>query len=322
MIQSVRNLFNPDKFQGAGKEKRYFEGWYFKVVSKDESAAFAVIPGVAMDEAGRKQAFIQVLDGKRHTAVYHQFDFESFIFSDKEFRISIGKNTFSTHHLELDLPGMSGRLELTNIVPWPKPWYSPGIMGPYAFVPLMECYHGIVSMDHTLTGALTTDKGILDFTNGRGFTEKDWGRSFPSAYVWMQSNHFSLPGISVKASVANIPWIRNSFVGFIAGVWLHDRLIRFTTYNGSALKKLRIDAGEVELVLENKQHRLSIIVHRDAATSLASPIQGLMDGRIEESMTSSMEVLLTDKKTGQVVLNDTGRNAGLEVAGRIEEITK
>ena len=241
MIQSVRNLFNPDQFQGAGKLKRYFEGWYFKVISKDEAAAFAVIPGVAMDETGRKQAFIQVLDGKRHTAVYHRFDFESFSFSEKEFSIAIGKNSFTAHHIELDLPGMSGRLDFTNSVPWPKPWYSPGIMGPYAFVPFMECYHGIVSMGHTTTGVLTTDEGILDFTNGRGYTEKDWGRSFPSSYVWMQSNHFSLPGISLKASVANIPWIRNSFVGFIAGVWLHDNLIRFTTYNGSALKKLRID---------------------------------------------------------------------------------
>jgi hypothetical protein len=53
LIQSIRNLFNPDQFQGYGKKKRYFEGWYFKVVSKDEAAAFAVIPGVAMDETGR-----------------------------------------------------------------------------------------------------------------------------------------------------------------------------------------------------------------------------------------------------------------------------
>ena len=322
LIQSVRALFNPDQFQGNGKEKRYFEGWYFKVVNESQTAAYAVIPGVAMDDAGRKQAFIQVLDGKRHTAVYHKFDFESFSFSEKEFSIAIGKNSFSAHHLELDLPGMSGRLEFSDLVPWPKPFYSPGIMGPYAFIPFMECYHGILSMDHSVDGKLSVEDREIDFGGGRGYTEKDWGRSFPSSYVWMQSNHFSLPGISLKASVAKIPWIRNSFVGFIAGVWLHNRLIRFTTYNGSSLKKLRIDPGKVELVVENKQHQFSIMVSREAATGLASPIQGMMDGRIEESMTSSLEVLLTDKKTGQVILNDTGRNGGLEVAGEISEIVK
>ncbi len=320
--QSIRNLFNPDQFQGEGKEKRYFEGWYFKVVNHAETAAFAIIPGIAMDEAGQKQAFIQVLDGKKQTSVYHRYEFESFTSSKTSFNIAIGNNFFTDKFIELDLPGMSGRLEFSEPAPWPKPWYSPGIMGPYSFVPFMECYHGIVSLDHTVTGSLTADGIQIDFENGRGYTEKDWGRSFPSAYVWMQSNHFSQPGISVKASVANIPWVRSSFVGFIAGVWLHGRLIRFTTYNGSKLKKLQIDAQEVDLVLENSRYYLSVIIRREAATSLASPIQGLMDGRIEESMTSVMEVFLSDKKASQIIFMDSGRNAGLEVAGEVSEIVK
>jgi hypothetical protein len=45
-----------------------------------------------------------------------------------------------------------------------------------------------------------------------------------------------------------------------------------------------------------------------------------MKGRIEESMTSSITVMLTDKKNNKVLLNDTGKNAGLEVAGNIKEI--
>lgn len=320
LLQNLRCLFNPDQFQGWDKEKRYFEGWYYKIVNRAEMAAFAIIPGIAIDEEGRKQAFIQVLDGKKQTSVYHKFDFESFISSDTEFSFKIGNNSFTVHHIELDLPGMSGRLEFSELVPWPKPWYSPGIMGPYAFVPFMQCYHGIVSMNHSISGKLITDGTTIDFDGGRGYIEKDWGRSFPSAYVWMQSNHFSLPGISVKASVARIPWVRNAFTGFIAGVWLHDRLIRFTTYNGSALQKLEIDPLKVELVLENKRYRIAIIAYREAATSLASPILGLMDGRIEESMTSRLEIVLTDRKTGRILLNDTGKNSGLEVAGEISEI--
>lgn len=320
LLPIFRPLFNPDQFQGEGKTSHYFEGWYFKVVIADQTAAYAIIPGIAMDEKGTRQAFIQVLDGRKQTAIYHKFDFVDFASSRKDFHISIGNNTFSARHLELDLPEMSGRLEFSNLVPWPKSWYSPGIMGPFTFVPFMECYHGIVSMDHTVDGTLTTQAGLVDFANGRGYTEKDWGNSFPSAYIWMQSNHFSLPGISVKASVARIPWIRNSFTGFIAGIWLQDRLIRFTTYNGSALKKLRIDPLRVELILENRRHHLSILAIREAATSLASPIQGLMDGRIEESMTSRLEIVLTDTKTGEIILKDTGFNSGLEVAGEISEI--
>jgi hypothetical protein len=136
----------------------------------------------------------------------------------------------------------------------------------------------------------------------------------------MQSNHFSAPGISLKASIAKIPWIGSSFTGFIAGLWLRDRLIRFTTYNGSRLRKLVVNGATIDLVLENKTHRLEVRASRDQATSLASPIRGLMEGRIEESMSSGVEVLLTERKTREEVFRDCGRNAAVEVAGSIEEI--
>jgi len=193
-------------------------------------------------------------------------------------------------------------------------------MGPYAFVPFMECYHGIVSMDHNILGQIDINGEMIDFTNGKGYIEKDWGRSFPSAYFWMQSNHFSIPGISFKASVAKIPWIRNSFVGFIAGAWIQDRLLQFTTYNGSLLKKSFADKNKVEIIIENKKYLLEILAQRDFATALASPIGGLMDGRIEESMTAKMEIKIYDKKSRTTIFHDTGRNTSLEVAGKIEEI--
>lgn len=184
----------------------------------------------------------------------------------------------------------------------------------------MECYHGIVSMDHAIKGHLEVNGEYLSFENGRGYIEKDWGQSFPSAYVWLQSNHFSQPGISIKISVAKIPYMGYSFVGFITGLWLCDRLIQFTTYNQGKLRKSVIDTEKVELVLHNKNYMLEILVRREAATALASPILGLMDGRIEESMNARVDVNLTDRKTGRSIFNDVGRNAGLEVAGKIEEI--
>lgn len=316
----LKAFFNPERFQGWGKTRKYFEGWYFKIVNADETRAFAIIPGVAMDANGGRQSFIQILDGKKKTSVYHKFHFEDFVPDPKIFRVQIGKNSFAETGFVIDVPDVTGHLDFAQNVPWPKPFYSPGIMGPYAFAPFMECYHGIVSMDHSIKGHLVVGDEHTNFDGGRGYIEKDWGRSFPSAYVWMQSNHFSEPGISLKASVAMIPWVTGSFVGFIAGVWLHDRLIRFTTYNSSKLILHNVDRERIALHMENKSHRLEILAHRDDATDLASPILGAMDGRIEESMTSLIEVKLIDRKTGAIVLDDKGRNTGLEVAGRVEEI--
>ena len=101
---------------------------------------------------------------------------------------------------------------------------------------------------------------------------------------------------------------------------MKDRLIRFTTYNQSKLRKSFANEKEVEIVLENKNYLLEILAHRNNTTQLASPINGFMNGRIEESMTSSIAVMLTDKKNNKILLSDTGNNAGLEVAGNIQEI--
>ena len=320
MFNRLHTLFHPDQFQGLGKTKRYFEGWYFKVVNADESKAFAFIPGIAMDINGNQQAFIQVMDGKERTAEYHKFDATEFHPTFGKFEVDIADNFFSSSSLRLNLPLIQGELHFSQLTPWPSSWYSPGIMGPYSFVPFMECYHGILSMNHNIEGQLIIHGETIDFTNGRGYMEKDWGQSFPSAYFWMQSNHFSQPGISVKASVANIPWLGGSFIGFIAGVWLHGELIQFTTYNGSKLLKSFANKNKVVLIFENKHYKLEIRAHREISTKLASPISGFMDGRIEESMTSTIDVQLFDKKKHNIMLLDVGRNAGLEVAGDINKI--
>lgn len=320
--KKMQSLFHPERYHGWGKTKKYFEGWYYKVLTADQKYAFAFIPGIAMDTNGQKHAFIQVLDGKKQTAEYIRFPADDFVATADTYRIQIDGNLFTSDKMMLNLENARGELQFATTVPWPSHWYSPGIMGPYAFVPFMECYHGVLSMDHEIRGTLEINHEKIDFTGGRGYTEKDWGHSFPSAYIWFQSNHFSDAGISVKASVAKIPWLGSSFVGFIAGVYFNGQLIQFTTYNGSQLLRSVADKETVEVTFENRKYRLEIRVHRNDATELASPIAGFMDGRISESMTSTVEVKLTHKSTGETIFNDTGLSTALEVAGKIDEITK
>lgn len=290
------------------------------MVNASETKAFAFIPGIAMKETGESHAFIQLLDGKEKRSEYFSFDAAKFIPSDKKFELSIENNYFSADGLRLDLPHVTGSLNFSGVVPWPNRWYSPGIMGPYTFVPFMECNHGIVSMDHSLSGSLTVNGEVIDFTGGRGYIEKDWGHSFPSAYIWMQSNHFSSPGISFKASIARIPWVTGSFTGFIAGLWLGDRLYRFTEYNRTRLNRLSVSNSTVELEFTNRSGIINISAPFDSTTSLASPVKGLMDGRIEESMTSIISLTLSESTSGQVIYSGEGRNASIEIYGDMQTL--
>lgn len=54
---NLYKLFHPEILQWNGKRTHYFEGWYFKSVSKDSKRAIAVIPGISVEKDNR-HAFI------------------------------------------------------------------------------------------------------------------------------------------------------------------------------------------------------------------------------------------------------------------------
>ena len=45
-------------------------------------------------------------------------------------------------------------------------------MGPFSFVPFMECYHGVLSMNHSIKGRLDFNGESLSFDNGKGYMER------------------------------------------------------------------------------------------------------------------------------------------------------
>tara|TARA_B110000003_G_C16641496_1_gene530362 strand:- start:159 stop:1127 length:969 start_codon:yes stop_codon:yes gene_type:complete len=322
MFNKIHALWNPECYHGWGRKKRFFEGWYYKLVSQNQQHALALIPGIAMDTSGQKQAFIQLLDGKNLKGTYHKFHAKQFKPTAKKHALKIENNFFSEKMLVLDLPNIKGELFFDNLKPWSNSFFSPGIMGPFSFVPFMDCYHGVLSMNHSIKGRLDFNGESLSFDNGKGYMEKDWGHSFPEGYIWMQSNHFAKKDTSVKVSVAKIPFLKSSFIGHIAGLLINGKLIEFTTYNGTKLNTCKVSHENVQIEMQNRYYKLKINAKREKATSLAAPISGFMTGRIEESMNAKIHVILIDKKTNQRLLNDTGSSAAIEVAGDYKLLLK
>ena len=232
---NLRTQLHPEMYHGRREKAPFFEGWYFKVVSADEQQRYAIIPGVIL--GANAHAFIQVLNGTTGASAYHTFPLSEFWASKDTFEISIGPNRFSRERINLnintDAEALQGELSFSEVTPWPVTLASPGVMGWYAWVPGLECYHGVVSLNHALQGKLTIHNEAVDFNGGSGYIEKDWGQSFPSAWVWFQSNHFDHPATCITASVATIPWMRSAFEGFIVGFWHSGKLYRFATYTGA-----------------------------------------------------------------------------------------
>ncbi len=313
MILKTSKLYHPEIFQGSLSKKKYFEGWYYKFVSADQQKAIAIIPGVALYDEQDRHAFIQVIDGVNQHSWYHRFDISEFSFLKNELDITIGENNFTEHSARLALDEIRGEIHFPKTHSISSSLLNPGIMGWYSFTPFMQCYHGIVSMHHQLDGQTRGSFGSINWNEGTGYIEKDWGTSFPKCWIWVQSNNFHAnEEASLHASVAHIPWLGSYFIGFIVVLWIQGKEYRFATYNHSRMK-CGVSEDVVELSFRRKNLDLSIRAIRGATAQLRSPLSGRMEGKINESLQATVEVRL--EQSGQIIWASAGTTAGLEVAG-------
>jgi tocopherol cyclase len=314
-------VYTPFVFQGNLKNYRYFEGWYFKHVSGDQQNTLSFIPGVSLNR-NDPHAFIQIIDGIKGVTEYVRYPLSEFEFDNNTVTLRVGKSTFSENSISLNIENerisVNGVIQYHNCVKYPKSFIYPGIMGWYSFVPFMECKHGIISVDHSLTGILRINGTLLNFDNGKGYIEKDWGTSFPEAWIWMQSNNFLTADTSFSFSIAKIPWMGKFFIGFISFLYYNNKFFLFSTYNKSVVTKINHLKDTIDFEVSNRNVILKVSTRKSTFGELRAPVSGDMSRRIKESIDSEITLNLYDKK-GNLMYNDTGKRAGLEVIEKIFE---
>ncbi|MBU5675923.1 tocopherol cyclase family protein [Alkaliphilus sp. MSJ-5] len=319
-----RKLWNPEMFQGQYKRKNYFEGWYYKLIDSPKKNVWAIIPGVAYGKCqDDRHAFVQVIEANSCKVHYFKYDINSFKFNNKDFHVQIENNHFYRNGIMLDLRDenslIKGELSFNNIVPFPKKFFNPGIMGPFSFIPFMECYHGIVNIHHEIEGRIFENNTEIDFTSGYGYIEKDWGKSFPEAWIWLQSNHFLQDNVSVMFSIAKIPWFRSHFTGFLSFLRIDNEILMFATYTGAKIKKLKYKNNILDVSISSPKYILEMKAKFSKGGVLKAPKNGMMDRDISESITSAVKVKLYDSKSKKVVFSGEGLNTGFEVVGDVEQ---
>ena len=317
-------VFHPLRFQGRLNKKNYFEGWYFKQVSENLKHVYSFIPGIALTQ-NEKHAFIQIIDGISGSTWNVNYPLTEFNASKKEFLIQVGTSVFSDKSIQLNIQSknifIEGKLTFAELVKYPFSVISPGIMGWYSFVPFMECKHGIGSVKHKLAGKLNMNGEIIDFSNGVGYIEKDWGTSFPESWIWLHCNTFNIPDCSLTFSVAKIPWLGSFFIWHICFLYVNKKFYRFATYNGSKITSLKFNQPVVEIELSNKKYRLQIRAVQNNPGNLKAPVTGEMNRIIKESVDADIEFSLI-KKSGQELVHAKGKRGGMEIIEKIMDYFK
>lgn len=178
---------NPELFQGnnyLNKKKNYFEGWYFKNTNSKNGISF--IPGINIDDT-KSKAFIQVITN--NTSYFVNYNIKDFEFDYEHFCIKIGSNIFSKEGIKIDIEDKSQNLKIYGNITYSNSKnintniFTPNIMGPFSYIPFMECNHAIISMQNDINGFISLNDQIIKFNNDKGYIEKDWGCSFPKSYI-------------------------------------------------------------------------------------------------------------------------------------------
>ena len=249
-----------------------FRGWYFKCQSKNHT--LALIPAIHQGPRGR-ECTLQLISPEKSQTVSLPSQGATLRWDRPEGQMN--GLSFSSKGLTLDISTPETRLQGQLSFGPPAP-LSQDIMGPFRFVPFLECRHRVYSMAHSVEGRIEWNGQVFSFSPGRGYIEGDQGRSFPERYVWSQC---LFPQGSLMLSVASIPLGPFSFTGILALIRFLGQEYRLATYLGARAEQVQPE----EILI--RQGPLTLRVHflSSRHLGLSAPVRGKMSRLIRENIT-------------------------------------
>ena len=276
-------------YHGAKRHGPYFEGWYFKLVTGDGDA-LALIPALHIDSSGQRSASLQVLS--RGASWWLDYEDGEFCAQKDHLQIQLGPSSFTEGSIALQIQrrdlSVHGTIRCGSFCS-----LKSDIMGPFRFLPGMECSHGVISMAHPLSGQLLLNGRALDFSGGTGYVETDRGCSFPSAYLWTQCAWQTPEHSSLMLSIATIPLPVGHFTGCICAIIHNGTEYRLATYRGAKIQQW----GSTGAVIRQGNDRLAVDLLEGRGQPLRAPVQGSMGRTIHESLCAHMRYRFWHNRT-------------------------
>lgn len=229
--------------------QNFFYGWYLKC--ETDNQVIAIIPAIHQC-GGMRSCSIQVItDENTYSVPFPSWNFYRKTENGNILKpveqpfgqaIVIGENIFCNKGIKVSVNTpelvLEGKLLFGELTP-----LKYDIMGPFMWIPFMECRHSVYSMRHVVKGELFLNGKKYVFRDGVGYWEGDRGYSFPKEYLWTQC---FFEGGSLMLSVAEIPFGSGYFTGIIGVVVWQGKEYRFATYLGARVRGLA--NGSVRIV--------------------------------------------------------------------------
>ena len=276
--------------------KKYFFGSYFKLQSKQKT--LSLIPSYS--KVGKKyMAHLQIIT--HNNSYMLDFPFSSYE-KGKGFNVRINDNIFNTNGIKLNIDNenlkISGDIKFNFINKLKK-----NIMGPFKYIPFLECVHSVHSISHSINGKIYLNGEEFNFDDSLCYIEGDRGRSFPNVYIWTEA---LFSDGSLMLSIADIPFGLFHFTGIIGFVNYNNKTIILGTYNRAKPIKVKSD----EIIVKKGKYKLIIKILNYNSYSLKAPNMGQMDRIIKESAECKVRYIFMHKD--DIIFDKVLDNASLE----------
>jgi hypothetical protein len=321
LLNSFNNIWKPENYHGFNKRNNFFEGWYYKISTQDSKYNFALIPGIILNKnKDISHSFIQFYNGTNLKYYYFKFLAEDFMVNKKNFEININKNYFSRNKIILNITQdkmkIKGEIFIEKHNLWKRTILNPGIMGYAGFLPLLECYYDIISISNLCNGVLYINDKKIKIQNEPGYIEKNWGKSFPYSWIWMQANNFDRKNIGFTLSIATVPYLGMHVTGIAGVLMIDDRLYKIGTYKNAKIKKININEKYVQIEIKQGNKYFDIKASSSKKCEMLYPTLNGMSGKILESLDAVIEITFYKIKKGknEIVFKGKGINGGLEIS--------
>ncbi len=289
------------KYYHALSKKNSFEGWYFKHQNKNKSIAF--IPATYTDENNNLLATIQIIVNDEAFRI--DFALCEISIEQEQLSIRMGNCFFSDRGVVIDIE--EDGLSLHGKIAYgPLMMLDKDIMGPFKYLPNMECKHGIISLFHRCTGTMTLNDEEIVFDEDIGYIEMDYGHSFPKEYSWTHGAWVDEYENAIVAAAATIPYLKINFLGCLACILFEGKQMVLATYFGAKVKEL----SKEKIIISQHQYRLEIECLKKNPVKLDAPLNGNLTVAIHENIVSKVQYRLFEKD--KCILDKVVDNASFE----------
>lgn len=276
-------------FRKKDSKQPYFEGYYFKFINKQKEIVI-IIAGISISKS-EKYSFIQVASNYSEKVSFFKFPLSELTAAEDRFEFKIGQNFFSKNRISFDLGDINGEVSLANNVNWKRSFLNPNIMGFLSFIPRVECKHDVITINTDVLGEINLSKQQIQFDEGDGYIEKNWGSSFPNKYMWLHANQFKNKELSLQFAIAKPKWLffrPQVYIGYV----MNGKLIHFATHRLS-WAKIQTHKSHTSVKIHKLRRTILIKIKNDSPVNLIGPKKGSLNSSIDEYLKSDIELIIS-----------------------------